>query len=79
MKRAAIIAAILLTVPHVLTAFVKHGDPNGAGFERWPAFDTKQRLLMQLGDAIEARTILEPRKRDLFQTYAADRGRLSVF
>lgn len=34
--------------------FIKTGDPNGAGLPKWPAYGTKEKQVMMLGDKAEA-------------------------
>jgi para-nitrobenzyl esterase len=59
--------------------FVKTGDPNEVGLPQWPAFDAKQRQILELGDAIKPRPVLDKRRLKFFEKHVAAGGQLGLF
>ena len=47
------------TVEQYWANFAKSGDPNGAGLPRWPTFDQKQFLVMDLGPELGAKALTD--------------------
>ena len=59
--------------------FVKTGDPNEVGLPQWPALDAKQRQILELGDAIKPRPVLDKRRLKFFEKHVAGGGQLGIF
>ncbi len=59
--------------------FVKFGDPNGKGLPKWPAFTATDKLMMELGDRAEPRTLLGPDQLEVFEKFTKAGGRLTLF
>ncbi len=59
--------------------FVKTGNPNAVGLPDWPALDAKQRQIIELGDAIKPRPVLDKRRLKFFERYTASGGQIGIF
>jgi para-nitrobenzyl esterase len=59
--------------------FVKTGNPNAVGLPEWPMLDAKQRQIIELGDAIKPRPVLDRRRLRFFERYTASGGQLGIF
>jgi carboxylesterase type B len=46
-----------------------HGDPNGEGLPRWPAFDPKSPVVMELGDHFSPLTVADGARFEFWQRY----------
>jgi carboxylesterase type B len=42
--------------------FIKTGDPNGTGLPEWPAFNPENTTIMELGDKMSPRPVVEQEK-----------------
>jgi para-nitrobenzyl esterase len=58
--------------------FVNTGNPNGKGLPDWPRFTSAERRMLELGDPIRPRTLLEENKLALFDRYKKNGGRLEL-
>jgi len=59
--------------------FVKTGNPNEVGLPEWPALDAKHRQILELGDAIKPRPVLDRRRLRFFEKHVAAGGQLGLF
>ncbi len=55
------------------TNFVRLGDPNGGDLPEWPAFNSADKQIMELGDNFEPRPVLSPEKLALFEEAMSNR------
>jgi para-nitrobenzyl esterase len=63
------------TVMSYWANFAATGDPNGPGLPRWPAFDARSRLTMELGERVGARPVVADAARfGFFEAYLLDRA-----
>jgi para-nitrobenzyl esterase len=51
--------------------FATTGDPNGKGLPRWPAFDVKSRITMELGEMTGTRPIADAARFEFFEKFFA--------
>jgi para-nitrobenzyl esterase len=58
--------------------FVKTGDPNEIGLPEWPALEAKRRQVLELGDAIKPRPVLDKRRLRFFERHVAAGGQLGL-
>jgi len=59
--------------------FVKTGNPNEVGLPEWSALDAKHRQILELGDAIKPRPVLDKRRLKFFEKHVAAGGQLGLF
>jgi para-nitrobenzyl esterase len=59
--------------------FVKRGDPNANGLDRWPGFSLAGDSIMELGGSTKARPILAPDRIAAFEQYVKDGGQVGIF
>jgi para-nitrobenzyl esterase len=59
--------------------WIKTGNPNGDGLPRWPLFKLTDKQIMELGDDIRPRAILEEPKLKAFERYSTSGGGLGLF
>jgi len=59
--------------------FVKTGNPNGPGLPEWPAANPAKPMLMQTGDAFQARAPMSPERRALMEEYIRQGGTVGMF
>lgn len=53
--------------------FATTGDPNGRGLPRWPAFDAKNHITLELGEKTGTRPIAEAARVEFFEKFFAGR------
>jgi para-nitrobenzyl esterase len=39
--------------------FAETGDPNGAGLPSWPTYDAATRRVLEIGDTLQTRVVLD--------------------
>jgi len=62
------------TIISYWTNFAKTGDPNGAGLPQWPAYNSAQDNVLDLGDPVSVRTHVNQAGLDFFDAYHAARA-----
>jgi para-nitrobenzyl esterase len=59
------------TIMSYWTNFATTGDPNGAGLPQWPAYNSDQDNVLDLGDAVSVRTHVNQAGLDFLDVYHA--------
>jgi para-nitrobenzyl esterase len=59
--------------------FIRTGNPNGAGLPAWPRMSPGKPMIMQLGDGVGARPVLEPEKLQAVDAFLAKGGEPRIF
>jgi para-nitrobenzyl esterase len=59
--------------------FVKHGNPNGEGLPRWPAFDPSAPNMLRIGSSICAGPMLSTTAADACQRQLRRCGSIPIF
>ncbi|WP_294121876.1 carboxylesterase family protein [Sphingomonas sp.] len=66
--------ALASTIQQYWTNFAKSGDPNGPGLPRWPRFDNRRTMVMELGQEVRAAPLTDDaRLKRIDRVYAVAR------
>jgi para-nitrobenzyl esterase len=68
-----------LTMSSYWINFIKSGDPNGDRLMSWPAINADSPRLMEFGDVVAIRPLLEADKLKAYRGYAIKGGAFSMF